>query len=126
MRSNGESIPMKLKTLAPKVRPMRAKVEVKKRTDDFYRSPEWNALKKQIRAERGRVCERCGKTYEDDGSPVDLILDHIIERRDGGADLDPRNVQQLCTRAGGNGAGRLGGCHNRKTAEARQRRAQGR
>lgn len=117
---------MKLKTLAPKVRPMRAKVEVKKRTDDFYRSPAWNALKKQIRAERGRVCERCGKTYEDDGAPVDLILDHIIERRDGGADLDPRNVQQLCTRAGGNGAGRLGGCHNRKTAEARQRRAQGR
>ncbi|OAI30574.1 hypothetical protein A1351_22685 [Methylosinus sp. R-45379] len=121
---------MKLKTLAPKVRPMRAKIEVKKRTDDFYRSPGWNAFKKQIRAERGRVCERCGKTYEGDGSPVDLILDHIIERRDGGADLDPHNVQQLCVATGGNGRphadGKRGGCHNRKTAEAKQIRAHGR
>ncbi|CAN2532549.1 hypothetical+protein [Methylocapsa aurea] len=101
---------------------MAAKVVVKKRTEDIYRSPGWIALRKRVRAERGRICERCGKTYEDDGSPVDLILDHIIERRDGGADLDPHNVQQLCTRAGGNGTGRIGGCHNRKTAEAKQKR----
>jgi 5-methylcytosine-specific restriction protein A len=94
-----------------------------KKAEPFYQSPEWRDLRSSIIAERGRRCERCGKTREGDGSPVKLILDHIIERRDGGADLDRRNLQLLCTAEGGNGVDGLGGCHARKTARARSVRA---
>ncbi|WP_423804552.1 HNH endonuclease [Novosphingobium lindaniclasticum] len=42
------------------------------------------------------------------------MLDHKQERKDGGADLDPANLEWLCQPH-----------HNRKTAEARARRARG-
>lgn len=98
--------------------------------DQVLVSSAWQQLVDRLIRARGRVCQRCGKTHEDDGSPVKLIGDHIVERRDGGAELDPANVQLLCARRGGNGRahadGKLGGCHARKTAEAAQRRFQGR
>ncbi|WP_245987103.1 HNH endonuclease [Azospirillum thermophilum] len=94
--------------------------------DQLLVSSPWRQLVDRLIGLRGRRCERCGKTREDDGSPVRLIGDHIHERRDGGADLDPANVQLLCAAAGGNGTphpdGKVGGCHGRKTAEARRRR----
>ena len=42
---------------------------------------------------------------------IRIFGDHIKERRDGGAEFDPANIQCLC-----------GSCHTRKTAEARAAR----
>jgi len=85
-------------SLPGKVAPMR------KRADPFYESPEWKAA---VRTWRARWCKVCGSTKR-------LVLDHIVERKDGGSDLDPANLQTLCH-----------ACHQRKTADARARRATG-
>lgn len=90
-------------------------------TEDFYRTPAWISLVRRLTAVRGRRCQACGKTRDDDDKPVRLIADHIVERRDGGAELDPANIQLLCIRLNADGQG---GCHNRKTTEARHRRTQ--
>lgn len=75
--------------------------------DTFYQSKEWARAKAAKRRE-GRVwCARCG-------SKDRLILDHIRERRDGGDDLDPRNLEWLCHAH-----------HQAKTAAARAARAKG-
>lgn len=73
----------------------------------FYRSVEWRTMVKAIKRKRGDHCQRCGSTHR-------VIGDHIIERKDGGAELDENNVELLCQ-----------ACHNRKTAQARARRARG-
>lgn len=78
-----------------------------KLADRFYQSPEWRDLVRSIKQMRGAFCERCGSTNR-------IIADHIVERKDGGADLDPSNIELLCSP-----------CHNRKTAQARARRARG-
>lgn len=95
--------------------------ETPKQANAFYVSREWRAFRAAVRRERPVRCEQCGKTHEDDGSAVRLILDHIVEMSDGGAPLDRANVQLLCTRLGGNGDG-LGGCNARKTVAARRDR----
>lgn len=92
-------LPPVLQGLPPVLRPL------PKQADKFYLSPEWRALVGRLRRERGAWCERCGSTHR-------LIGDHKVELRDGGAPLDPANVELLCQ-----------ACHNRKTAEARARRA---
>lgn len=76
-----------------------------KRADSFYASPEWRALVRQLKRDRGGWCERCGSSHRVAG-------DHIVEIKDGGAALDPANVELLCQ-----------SCHNRKTAAARAKRA---
>lgn len=101
-----------------------------KYVDPFYGSGAWRKLVTELIMRRGRFCEACGKAREDGGFPVRLIGDHIVERRDGGAELDPANVRLLCAAAGGNGKphadGTRGGCHPRKTArEALARAARG-
>lgn len=105
---------------------MRTARPAPKVADTFYSSPEWRALRAKLVKLRGRRCEKCGKTHEDDGSPVKLIGDHKVERQDGGAELDPANVELLCVAEGGDGKphpdGKRGGCHNRKTLEARKAR----
>lgn len=77
-----------------------------KHTDNFYRSPEWVRLVRQIKRERGAFCEICG-------SRRGLVGDHTIEIKDGGPRLDPHNVKLLCAKH-----------HNRKTADERRRRNQ--
>lgn len=76
--------------------------------EQFYQSPEWRALVRDIKRQRGAWCERCGSTDR-------VIADHIQERKDGGADLDPENIELLC-----------GKHHAAKTAAARGARARGR
>ncbi|MFT8481346.1 HNH endonuclease signature motif containing protein [Gluconobacter oxydans] len=80
--------------------------ELPKRADAFYVSKEWRALIGTLLKQRGRVCERCGR------SGCRIFGDHIVELKDGGARLDPANVQLLC-----------GSCHTAKTAQAKARRA---
>lgn len=79
-------------------------ITMPKKAERFYLSPEWKALVKRIKAKRGAFCQRCGA-----GGRV--IGDHIVERRDGGAELDEGNIELLCLP-----------CHNRKTARAKAER----
>lgn len=95
LRSIGSRLPL----VQPIVKSLPKRVEL------FYRSPQWRALVKSIKRTRGSYCVRCGVGGR-------LIADHIIERKDGGADLDPRNVELLCAAV----------CHPHKTAQARARR----
>jgi 5-methylcytosine-specific restriction enzyme A len=85
-----------------------------KTADPFYLSSEWRALVAQLIRERGRRCETrgCHRSHDADGKPIRIFGDHIVERRDGGAPLDPRNIRLLC-----------GSCHTAKTAQARAARA---
>lgn len=55
----------------------------------FYHSREWIALVRRIKEERGNWCQRCGRGGR-------IIGDHIREIKDGGALLDPENVELLC------------------------------
>lgn len=88
-------------TLSPRVA-VQAKV-----VESFYQSREWQRLVKAIKQMRGNFCERCGSSYR-------VIGDHMVERKDGGADLDESNIELLCIR-----------CHNTKTSQARKMRALG-
>lgn len=80
-------------------------------TNPFYRSPEWTTLMSRLIRQRGRACEECGRTQEEDGRPVRIYGDHIRELRDGGAPLDPANIRLLDAN-----------CHNKKTAAERAKR----
>lgn len=81
--------------------------------EGFYLSAEWRAYRKAHRDETRRReggvwCSVCG-------SGERLILDHVEERKDGGADFPPyEGARWYC-----------GGCHNAKTARARAARASG-
>ena len=75
--------------------------------EQFYSSPDWRSLVARIKRQRGAFCARCGSTDR-------IISDHIIERKDGGVDLDPNNIELLCHAH-----------HQAKTAKARARRARG-
>lgn len=99
---------MALKSFKPRVGSMPARIAAPpKIAESFYQSREWRALAAEIKRERGCKCERCG-------SKDRVIADHIIERKDGGADLDPANVELLCHAH-----------HAEKTAAARAARASG-
>ncbi len=82
------------------------------RPDGFYQSSPWQRLARSVKEARGYRCEECGVDKSDD--PRGLIADHVCERKDGGADLDPANIRLLCA-----------ACHNAKTAAARLRRTMG-
>jgi 5-methylcytosine-specific restriction endonuclease McrA len=98
----------KLTSLGSRVAALPARVAVQSKVaESFYQSRDWLRLIKMIKAVRGCFCERCGSSYRVAG-------DHIVERKDGGADLDESNVELLCIR-----------CHNSKTAAARKARALG-
>lgn len=74
-----------------------------KKADPFYLSAAWRRLVARLKRERGAYCARCGAG----GPGVIIIGDHIVELKDGGARLDPANVELLCLPH-----------HNVKTAQA--------
>lgn len=84
-----------------------------RKAESFYLSAPWRAYRKAHRAwtvarEGGLWCAVCGAK----GGKRGLILDHKIERRDGGEDFPPfAEAQWLCS-----------GCHNAKTARAKAAR----
>ncbi len=102
-----KAMPARLGSLPPRVAAM------PKVADNFYKSAAWLAYRQQHRdwtvAQQGGVwCIVCGSTRR-------LILDHAAERKDGGADLPAfKDAHWYCT-----------GCHNRKTADAKAKRARG-
>ncbi len=55
--------------------------------DKFYSSQRWQRLRNWFFSQHP-VCIKCGQLGQ--------IVDHILPRRDGGADLDPDNLQTLC------------------------------
>lgn len=104
---------MKLQHLPPRLAPPRPRMAPPaKIVDPFYVSREWRELVGLVKAQRGYVCEACGADMRSNRRA--LIGDHIVERKDGGADLDPLNVQCLCLP-----------CHNRKTARTKAERPAG-
>lgn len=99
--------------LSVAARPLAYAGDGPKRADPFYLSPAWRGFSTAIKRQRGYRCEGAGHEGDPDMTmtPRALIADHIVERRDGGADLDPLNIQLLCA-----------ACHARKTAAARAAR----
>ena len=70
--------------------------------DPFYHSPAWRKLRAWHIA-REPLCRECkakGKVTQGQ------VVDHIQPRSQGGASLDPDNLQTLCHK-----------CHNRKRAK---------
>lgn len=96
-----------MKLLGPQLRPldMRVAKAPPKQADPFYLTAEWRSLMARLLSERGRRCEKCGRT------DCRIFGDHVVEIKDGGSTLDPRNIQLLC-----------GSCHSIKTAAARATR----
>lgn len=77
-----------------------------KTVDAFYESTGWRAFARRIKDQRGWMCEDCGKSCV--RTPRELQADHVVERRDGGADFDETNIRLRC-----------GACHLAKTNRAR-------
>lgn len=102
-----KAMPSRIGALPPRVR------SLPKVAERFYQSAEWRAYRKRHAAwtrsrQGGLWCAKCGGTSR-------LMLDHKVERKDGGEDFPPfEGAEWLC-----------GGCHNAKTAKARARRASG-
>jgi 5-methylcytosine-specific restriction endonuclease McrA len=76
-----------------------------KRADDFYSTPEWKRARATAIERAGGICAGCGR------KPSRPFVDHITERKDGGAPFDQANLQVLC-----------GSCHTAKTHRARVER----
>ena len=95
-----KGLPSRLGSAPSRVRAMPKKAE------GFYQSKKWRVQVRAIKRQRWPWCERCGSGHR-------LAGDHKIERKDGGAELDPANIELL-----------VQPCHNRKTALARAARVQ--
>ena len=76
-----------------------------KRADPFYLSTAWRSLVAGVVRARGRKCERCGREH------MRVYADHKHELADGGAALDPHNIELQC-----------GACHQGKSAKMRAAR----
>lgn len=104
---HGDPRVARIQTLAPLVKPLdldTAKPPARL-TEKLYSSTAWLGLMARIRKQRGNRCEHCGTTK------ARTVGDHIVELRDGGAALDPANVQLLCWP-----------CHTTKTNVERAKR----
>jgi len=97
------SLPARLSSAPTRLKPPA------KEAERFYQSAAWRRL---IAARKLDADYFAAKARSRSGER--LILDHVIERKDGGDDLDPRNTMWLTFSE-----------HQAKTAEARRRRAQG-
>lgn len=73
-----------------------------KRTDPHYGTAAHKAWALEGKELAGWKCQDCGKATSR------LHADHIVERQDGGADLDPNNRRIRCD-----------SCHGIKTAQER-------
>lgn len=97
----------RLKTLGPRLKTFdtRSVRPPEKVVESFYASAEWKEISRAIRERDRYKCVKCGNK---DGR---LYVDHIIERKDGGADFDHENLETLCAP-----------CHGLKTTGERVKR----
>lgn len=107
----GSVIMGRLKALGARIAPMVAKVKAApKLVEGFYSSTAWRGLVADRKRDPDYAeAKRRAKPGER------MILDHVVERKDGGADLDPANTKWLTFSE-----------HQAKTAAARKARALGR
>ena len=73
-----------------------------KESDKFYHSREWKRVR-GLQLSKFPLCKECFHPA--------IIVDHIVEIKDGGSKLSLSNLQSLCR-----------GCHNIKTLRAKQNR----
>jgi len=105
-----------LKPAPSKLRPGRTKLRYTfvpkprfKQVQPFYVSPEWRALIKSIKQQRGNYCHDPAHPPSESRTAKGRVYgDHIIELKDGGALLDPSNIMLRCHL-----------CHQRKTWKER-------
>ena len=76
--------------------------------DVFYAKASWRRCRDAF-IKANPLCAHCDAQGR--LKPADLV-DHIVERRDGGADYDHSNLQSLCHQ-----------CHQKKTSDERNKRA---
>lgn len=98
----------RLKTLGPRLKPIDTRTvrPPPKVVESFYSSAKWKETAAAIRKRDGYQCVKCESR---DGR---LYVDHIAERKDGGADYDHDNLRTLCA-----------SCHGLKTTGERVKRA---
>lgn len=78
-----------------------------KKTDKFYLSVRWRRFRDWY-IRKHPLCEIC---LSQGIHETAVIVDHVIELKDGGARYDEENAQSLCR-----------ACHNRKTKAVQRRR----
>lgn len=100
-----KTIGSRVASVAPRASPPQ------KVADPFYLSTEWREFARAVKTARGFVCENPDCRRDCRHAPRGLIADHVVERKDGGADFDVMNVMLLCI-----------ACHNSKTAIERTKR----
>jgi 5-methylcytosine-specific restriction protein A len=96
----------RLTSLKPRVAPIQRRTpEPPKVADGFYLTREWRVARDLCVALHNWMCAKCRR------SGCRLFVDHIQERKDGGALYEQSNLEPLC-----------GSCHTAKTHGARVRR----
>ncbi|MHC2016331.1 HNH endonuclease signature motif containing protein [Methylobacterium sp. CM6247] len=103
----------RLTTLKPRLGTLdtRTAIPTPKVADAELLTPEHAAWRQEVLKRAGWKCQWPGCAAHGRRGGVRLYADHIVERRDGGDPLDPRNGQALCPPH-----------HGRKTAAERARR----
>jgi 5-methylcytosine-specific restriction protein A len=98
----------RLRTLGPRLKPIDTRTvrPPPKVVESFYSSAEWKAVRAKVLERDEYRCVKCGCR---EGK---LTVDHIVERKDGGADYDMENLQTLDAK-----------CHGLKTTGERVKRA---
>ena len=85
---------MRLQALQPRIAlaNLRTAALPLKVADPFYSSPTWIELRDRVRREAGGRCQvpGCGRIERG------MIVDHIVELKDGGAPLDRSNTILMC------------------------------
>jgi 5-methylcytosine-specific restriction protein A len=102
----------RLTTLRPRVAMAGQRLTPRPKVKDHvYERADWRACIAGIIKQRGRRCENPSCKTPNHGAGQRIFGDHIQELSDGGALLDPRNIQLLCS-----------SCHVSKTIAARKKR----
>lgn len=101
----------KLTMLGPTLRTLDTRIvrPPPKTGEAHYGTIEHKRWAAEVKRRAGGLCQ--DQQHHGDRTADDGIADHVRERRDGGADLDPKNGMWRCRR-----------CHGRKTMAVRAAR----